>query len=57
MTPTEPPEANTYDQARSELREGIESSRKIVRQSRVLIELAACDALPANDNEDCGAAK
>ena len=56
MTPTDNPEVNSFDQARSELREGIESSRQIVRQSRLLFELAECDGLPANDNEDCGVA-
>ena len=42
------------EQARHELREGIESSREIVRQTRVLIELSECFDSPANDNEDRG---
>jgi hypothetical protein len=33
-------ELNPLDEARCELREGIESSREIVRQSRMLIELS-----------------
>ena len=51
MTPIDHPELN-IDQARSELRQGIESSRQIIRQSRELIQLAECDGLPANDNDD-----
>ena len=59
MTPTDDPNFNTLDQARSELREGIEHSRDIVRQSRVLIELSEADgAACANDNDEqhCGLA-
>jgi hypothetical protein len=56
MNPTDHPQAHEFAQARSELLEGIESSRQMVRQSRLLIELAECDGLPANDNEDCGVA-
>ncbi len=53
MNPPDNPEFAALHQARDELREGIESSRAIVRQSRVLIELLECDgAAPANDNDD-----
>lgn len=42
------------EQARQQLREAIESSREIVRQTRVLIELSECHGIPANDNQDWG---
>ncbi len=52
MTPTRDPEFNSLDETRSELREGIASSRNIVRQSRVLIELSeSAGPFPANDDE------
>ena len=43
MNPADELEFNDLDQARSELREGIETSRQIVRQSRLLIELSETD--------------
>jgi len=47
--PSNEPEYNDLDDARSDLREGIANSRAIVRQSRVLIELSESDsALPAD---------
>lgn len=52
MTPTESPNSPDLEQAHNELREGLETSREIVRQSRLLIELSACDgAFAANDND------
>ncbi|MCL6683472.1 hypothetical protein [Sphingomonas alba] len=49
--PTNDPEFNDLDDARSDLREGLANSRAIVRQSRLLIELSESDsALPANDD-------
>jgi hypothetical protein len=58
-TPSDNSNHNDFDHARSELREGIEHSRDIVRQSRLLIELSEADgAACANDNgeQDCGLA-
>jgi hypothetical protein len=40
------------DLARQELREGIETSREIVRQTRMLIELSECDGASSQENED-----
>ena len=55
MTPTDTETYSpTIDQARNELREGIETSREIVRQSRMLIELSECDGAAANENQDRG---
>ena len=51
MTPTEHPDVN-FDEARSELRAGLESSRQMIRQSRELFQLAECDGRAANDNGD-----
>ena len=40
------------DRTRTELREGLETSRAIVRQTRELIELTECEApYAANDND------
>ena len=39
-TPSDDREFNNFDEARSGLREGIENSRELVRQSRELIELS-----------------
>jgi hypothetical protein len=51
MTPTETPSSLDLDQTRTELRECLESSRAIVRQTRELIELTECEApYAANDN-------
>ena len=55
-SPTDNSQAPNYDQAREDLRDGIESSREIVRQTRMLIELSECYGIPANDNENCGIA-
>lgn len=41
------------DQARSDLCEGIESSREILRQSRMLLELSETDGVAAG-NRDWG---
>ena len=55
MTPTDTDSYSpNIDQARHELREGIETSREIVRQTRMLIELSECDGAAANENEDRG---
>jgi hypothetical protein len=54
--PTDNQASRTIEQARHDLWEGIESSREIVRQARVLIELSECYGTPANDNEACGRA-
>ena len=57
MTPSDTDSYSpSIDQARLELREGIETSREIVRQTRMLIELSECDAVAANENEDRGLA-
>jgi len=49
--PSNEPEHNDLDDARSDLREGIANSRALVRQSRVLIELSESgSALPADDD-------
>lgn len=51
MTPTDTPRSPDLDQTRTELREGLETSRAIVRQIRELIELTECEApYAANDN-------
>ena len=51
-TPIDNREFNDFDAARSDLREGIESSRQILRQSRELIELSEIDGpfVAANDD-------
>ena len=52
MTPTDTPRSPDLDQTRTELREGLETSRAIVRQTRELIELTECEApYAANDND------
>lgn len=52
MTPTTDPEFEGFDGAQSDLRQGIECSRQIVRQSRMLIELSQADGpFAANDDE------
>ena len=57
MTPTDTDSFSpNIDRARHELREGIETSREIVRQTRMLIELSECDGSSANENEDRGIA-
>ena len=48
--PTDHPKADP-EQAQDALREAIDSSRELVRQSRVLLELSECEgAVAANDN-------
>jgi hypothetical protein len=47
---------NDFDRARDELREGIENSRTMVRQSRLLIELSETDAVATADEDDFGLA-
>ena len=50
-SPTDSPQFAQLDQARHELRECIETSREIVRQTRELIELTGCEVpYAANDN-------
>jgi hypothetical protein len=44
---TEHPHAPDLNQARDTLREGLDTSRKIVRQSRELIELSESDGAAA----------
>ncbi|HJS39882.1 MAG TPA: hypothetical protein VJ763_00600 [Sphingomicrobium sp.] len=52
MTPTDTPSLLDLDQTRTELRECLETSRAIVRQTRELIELTECEApYAANDND------
>jgi len=52
MTTISDPEFNRLEEARSDLHEGLETSRRIVRRSRVLIELCeSAGPLPANDDE------
>jgi hypothetical protein len=51
-TPIEEPNLNELDQTRSELREGIENSREIVRQSRLLIALSESGGAPCGDGDD-----
>jgi hypothetical protein len=49
--PTDTQQSKNIEQARHELREGIEASREIVRRSHMLIALAQSSRLPAaNDN-------
>ena len=50
-SPTNDPEFNDVEDARSELLEGIEHSRAIVRQSRMLIELSECDGASVADDD------
>ena len=56
MTP--PSDASGYapilEEARQELRDCIEASREIVRQTRMLIELSECDGSAVHENEDGG---
>ena len=54
--PTDNPHSPNIEQARHELREGLETSREMVRQSRLLIELSECDGAYPRDDEDRGAA-
>lgn len=51
MTPNDDPEFNSFDDARSELRESIENSRQIVRQSRMLIELSESEGAAPTDSD------
>jgi len=51
-TPIDNREFNDFDAARSDLREGIESSRQILRQSRELIELSEIDGPCVAANDD-----
>ncbi|HVL29318.1 MAG TPA: hypothetical protein VM326_01205 [Sphingomicrobium sp.] len=46
--------APNLDQARQDLRDGIEVSREIVRQTRMLIELSECDGSCLHENEERG---
>jgi hypothetical protein len=55
-TPTHVQDGYDYADAREQLREGIESSREILRQARTLIELSACDGPFGADEEDGGEA-
>jgi hypothetical protein len=48
--PNDEPNVNQLDSARSELRESIENSRELLRQSRMLIELSESDAVPRVDD-------
>ena len=54
--PTDDPHSSNIEQARHELWEGIEASREILRQSRLLIELSECDGAHPPDDEGCAAA-
>ena len=55
MTPTDTESFSpSIDQTRHELREGIATSREIVRQSRMLIELSECQGAAANENDERG---
>ena len=54
--PTDSPDFPDIDQAHHELREGLESSREIVRQTRLLMELSQADGLPSGDEPDYGLA-
>ena len=56
MNPTDNPDFSDFDLARDELRDGIESSRQIIRQSRELIGLSECDGASSSDGEDGGVA-
>ena len=57
MTPTDKEvHSSTLEETRHELREGIETSREIVRQSRMLIAFSECHGAAANENEDRGIA-
>lgn len=56
MDPTDNLNHPEFDQARHELREGIESSRAIVQQSRVLIELLECDGASLSHEDEGGIA-
>ena len=51
-SPTDNAQSTHYDQARDDLLEGIESSREMLRQSRILLELSECDGSASNDNDD-----
>jgi hypothetical protein len=52
VTPNEPQTSSEFEHAREEIREGLRSSREIIRKCRMLIELSASDgARPANDNQ------
>jgi hypothetical protein len=44
MIPNDDPDFIEINQTRSDLRDGIENSREMVRQSRLLLELSECDA-------------
>ena len=43
MIPNDDPDYVEIDQTRSDLHDGIENSREMVRQSRLLLELSECD--------------
>lgn len=47
----------SIDETRHELREGIETSREIVRQSRMLIEISECGSAAVCEDADCGIAR
>ncbi len=53
MRPSIPLNSPEIDRTRDDLREAIETSREIVRQSRLLIELSECDP-PVIANGDEG---
>lgn len=52
-TPTDSPEQTGIEQAEDELRQGIESSRHLVQQTRMLIELSECDSTSFGRQDDC----
>jgi hypothetical protein len=51
INPTSSPSPD-LDQAKEDLREGIEQSRALVRRSRVLIELSESNAAWPSDEDD-----
>ena len=51
-TTDRPLKSQNVEQTWRDLHEAIESSREIVRQSRVLIELSESDPPPLADNDD-----
>ena len=56
MPPDTPLNSADIEQTRYELREGLETSREMVRKSRVLIELSESDRPPSSDADDSPAA-
>ena len=51
MNPLDDTDFTELDQARSELREGLASSRQVVRQSRELIGLSECEGASAAEDD------